>query len=283
MSEVRFGPAGIPIGSPEPSTAGGISYCRQIGLGAMEVEFVHGVGIGNEAAQKAGGIAKELGVRLSCHAPYYINCCAKEEKKIERSIQHIVSSARAAQLLGASPVVIHTGHYMGRAPPECKKIVYETYRRCFEIMDSLRIKGVALGAELTGKKSAYGSLEEIVDLSEHFGIGRLVPVVDYAHYHAREKRLEKKEDYAAILSFIEKRLGAKASKNFHCHFSGIAFGEKGEKNHLPIESGSPPALPFLEALAENGWEGVVVCESPLLEEDALKMQEDYLRLANKIR
>ena len=39
---IRFGPAGIPIGTPgKAGTAEGIAYCREIGLGAMEVEFVH--------------------------------------------------------------------------------------------------------------------------------------------------------------------------------------------------------------------------------------------------
>jgi deoxyribonuclease-4 len=81
MTKVRFGPAGIPTETPDRNTANGIAYCGKLGLGAMEVEFVHGVNMKEEKAREAGEMAKKNDVRLSCHAPYYINCCAKEEKK----------------------------------------------------------------------------------------------------------------------------------------------------------------------------------------------------------
>jgi deoxyribonuclease-4 len=271
--QIRFGPAGIPLGTPGEGTAAGIEYCGKIGLGAMEVEFVHGVNMKEEKAREAGAAAKENDVLLSCHAPYYINCCAKEKPKLDASVRYIVSTAQAAFWLGASPIVIHTGFYMGRPAQECRKLVIETYEKCLEEMEARKISGVALGAELTGKKTAYGSLEEIIDLAGHFGLEKLVPVVDYAHYHAREARLAKKEDCLRILSLVENKLGSKAAKNFHCHFSGIEFSDKGERNHLPVSSGSPPFAPLAQAWEENGWEGRVICESPEIERDALKLQE----------
>ncbi len=270
---IRFGPAGIPTAVTGEGTAAGIEYCRKIGLGAMEVEFVHGVNMKEEKAREAGEVAKKNDVLLSCHAPYYINCCAKEKPKIYASINYIVSTAQAAFWLGASPIVIHTGFYMERPASECKKLVYETYEKCLEEMRSRGIEGVALGAELTGKKSAYGSLDEIIDLARHFGLKNVMPVIDYAHFHAREGRLKTKEDYAAILERMEKQLGSEASGSFHCHFSGIEFTDKGERNHLPISSGSPPFEPLAQAWKENGWEGKAICESPRIEKDALVMQK----------
>ena len=272
---IRFGPAGIPIGTPGEGTAAGIEYCRKLGLGAMEIEFVHGVNMKEDKAREAGDVAKKNDVLLSCHAPYYLNCCAKEKPKIYATINYIVATAQAALWLGASPIVIHTGFYMERPASECKKLVYETYEKCLEEMEKRKIRGVVLGAELTGKKSAYGSLDEIIDLAEHFGLKKLMPVIDYAHYHARERRLKTKDDYLAVLSVMEKRLGSEASKDFHCHFSGIEFSDKGERNHLPIESGSPPFAPLAEAWIENGWAGKAICESPEIEKDALIMQETY--------
>ena len=244
----------------------------------MEVEFVHGVNMKEEKARETREVARKNGVLLSCHAPYYINCCAKEQHKIDASVRYIVATAQAALWLGASPIVIHTGHYMGRAPEECRKIVYATYQRCLEEMGALGIQGVALGAELTGKKSAYGSLHEIIDLAEHFGLKQVMPVIDYAHYHARERRLGSKEDYLAILELVEKRLGSGAAKDFHCHFSGIEFTDKGEQNHLPIASNSPQFAPLASAWKENGWQGRVICESPLIEKDALKLQAIWEKL-----
>lgn len=272
---IRFGPAGIPIAAAGQGTAAGIAHCRKIGLSAMEVEFVHGVNMKEEKAREAGEVAKKNDVKLSCHAPYYINMCAKEKPKIYASINYIVSTAQAAFWLGASPIVIHTGFYMERSSEECKKLVYETYERCLEEMEQRKITGVVLGAELTGKKSAYGNLDEIIDLAQHFGLKSVMPVIDYAHFHAREGILASKGDYAKILGKVEKQLGSGASKSFHCHFSGIEFSDKGERNHLPVSSNSPPFAPLASAWKENGWSGTVICESPLIEKDALALQKAY--------
>ncbi|MCX6769532.1 MAG: TIM barrel protein [Candidatus Micrarchaeota archaeon] len=279
---IRFGPAGIPIETPgERSTVAGIEYCGKIGLGAMEVEFVHGVNMGEEKARAAGEIAQKSNVLLSCHAPYYINCCAKEPAKISASVKYIVATAQAAWWLQASPIVIHPGHYMGRPAAECKKLVNSTFQRCLDEMETLGVIGVLLGAELTGKKSAYGSLDEIIGLSEDFGLKQVMPVVDFAHYHAREARLKTFEDYSRILGKVESHLGSKAAKSFHCHFSGIEIIDAGERSHLPISVNSPPFEPLARAFAENGWEGRVICESPLIEKDALEMQKAYQKIAKQ--
>ena len=63
MAEIRFGPAGIPLGC-EGTTLDAISYCKKIGLGAMEVEFVRGVKMSNEKALEVGKKAKELDIKL---------------------------------------------------------------------------------------------------------------------------------------------------------------------------------------------------------------------------
>lgn len=276
---IRFGPAGIPIGTLGEGTVAGIEYCRTIGLGAMEVEFVHGVNLKEGKAREAGAAGKKNGVKLSCHAPYYINCCAKEKPKLDASVRFIVATAQAAFWLSASPIVIHTGFYMERPAAECRKLVISTYERCLEGMQALKISGVALGAELTGKKSAYGSLDEIIDLAGHFGLRQVMPVIDYAHFHAREGRLRSKDDYLRILERVENKLSSDAARSFHCHFSGIDFGDRGERNHLPVESGSPPFAQLAQAWKENGWEGTVICESPLIEKDALALQDAYRRAA----
>jgi deoxyribonuclease-4 len=192
-------------------------------------------------------------------------------------VRYIVSTALAAFWLGASPIVIHSGFYMGRSAQECKPLVHATYQRCLDEMEKLKIKGVVLGAELTGKKSAYGNLDDIIELSEHFGLGRVMPVIDYAHFHAREGRLKTAEDYLKMLEKVEKGLGSSAAKSFHCHFSGIEYTDAGEKNHLPVSSGSPPFVPLAEAWKEQGWEGRLICESPLIEKDALVLQKEYAK------
>ncbi|VVB58839.1 endonuclease 4 [Candidatus Anstonella stagnisolia] len=275
MPEIRFGPAGIPLGC-EGTTLDAISYCKKIGLGAMEVEFVRGVKMGSEKALEAGKKAKELDIKLSCHCPYWINCCAKEEQKLSASVRNLMETARAAFALGASPIVFHTGFYMGRTPSQCRPLVLQTLQKTLDKMDEEGIKGVALGAELTGKHSAYGNLEEIIDLSHEFGLKKLQPVVDYGHYHARIGRLREKKDFEKILSQIENSLGSAATKDFHCHFSEISYSDAGELSHLELGKDEPPFAPLAKVFIEHGWSGKVICETPLLEQDALKLQKIYI-------
>lgn len=273
---LRFAPAGTPSSTPNPGgTRLGIQETSRIGLDAMEVEFVRGVRMKEELARECGELASRLNISLSIHAPYYINLCSDEELKLKNSRRHILESAHMGHILKASPVVIHPGFYQGRSSEECEKRVIEQFDKIFETMDENNYSGVRLGPELTGKKSAYGNLDEIINLTEHYGLEKMIPVIDFAHYHARLQRLKTEDDYAKILDYAEKRLGSRFAKTFHCHFSGIEFSEKGERNHLPISSNSPPFKPLLKLLKERGYSGTLVCESPLIEQDALRLKKEY--------
>jgi deoxyribonuclease-4 len=244
----------------------------------MEVEFVRGVRMKDQLAAECGEQAKKLDIALSIHAPYYINLCSDEEDKLENSRRHILESMHAGSFLHASPIVIHPGFYQGRTSAECAKRAKAQFQIILDEAQKAGCKNVLLGPELTGKNSAYGNLEEIVELSSYFGLGKMIPVIDFAHYHARTKRINNEADYRKILSFCEKELGSKFCKSFHCHFSGIEFGEKGERKHIPVSKNSPPLLAFLKVMKEGGYSGKVVCESPLLEKDTLLMKKEFEKL-----
>lgn len=128
MARVFLGPAGIPIGAKEKKrsagTIDGIRYVREVGLNAMEVEFVQGVRMAREAAQEAGEVAKELGVRLSVHAPYFINLCSEEKEKVEASIARLEESLdRGGEAMGATVVVFHPAYYGKLGPEGCYNAV----------------------------------------------------------------------------------------------------------------------------------------------------------------
>ncbi|MEM3399388.1 MAG: TIM barrel protein [Candidatus Micrarchaeia archaeon] len=271
VSVVRFGPAGIPIACHSCSTLDGIEYVSKIGLDAFEVEFVRGVKMGESAAKEVGEIAKKHGIILSCHAPYWINCCAKEERKIAMTIRNLFETARAAHAMGAWVIVFHPGYYMGREPKVCEEITIQTLDKLLAKMKDAGIDDVTLGAETTGKNSQYGSLDEIISLSRT--IKEVVPVIDFAHMHAREGGWIKSEkDYAKI---FEKWSRLKV-KRFHSHFSEIEYGKGGEIRHLELGTNNEP--PFKELagfLSKNNLEGTIICETPLLEQDAIKMQKIY--------
>ncbi|MCX8163009.1 MAG: TIM barrel protein [Candidatus Micrarchaeota archaeon] len=274
---IRFGPAGVPLSSPSPSTKDGIITCAKLGLKAMEVEFVHGVKIQLSAAKECYSIARDLDIKLSIHAPYYINLCSPKQYVLKNSFRHISQSIEVGHYLKAKPIVIHSGFYLNQSSETCTKLIKQQYKNLIDYAKNNNFEFL-LGPELTGKNSAYGTLEELTELASFFGIEQLIPVLDFAHYHARISRLKTKDDYKKILDFCEKKLGQEFSKNLHIHFSGIEYSDKGEKKHLPVSSNSPPYKPLLEVLKEGGYGGVVICESPLLEKDALILQKQYEKI-----
>jgi len=276
-----FGPAGIPLASKEGGTLDGIRTVSELGLGAMEIEFVRGVHMSMEKAHEAGAEARKLNISLSCHAPYWINCCAKEKVKLARSIHNLVSTAKAAHALGARIIVFHPGFYMGRSSSECTPLVKNTIKLALEKLHSLNIHDVLLGMELTGKPSQYGDIDEIIALASE--IPQTAPVIDFAHHHARNNGLIRGEvEYAKLFEKLENGLGSKAVHSFHSHFSEIEYTVKGERRHLELgTSNEPPFNPLMKLLAERGYNGTIICESPLLDQDALKMQRAYRSYSKK--
>lgn len=73
MERLLFGTAGTPLSSKGNDSLSGIKRVRELGLGCMELEFVRGIRMGESMAHMVAEVAKELDVRLSVHAPYYIN------------------------------------------------------------------------------------------------------------------------------------------------------------------------------------------------------------------
>ena len=64
----------------------------------------------------------------------------------------------------------------------------------------------------------------------------------------------------------------------HIHLSGIQYGAKGEKKHLNLEEADLQYVELLRALKDYHVKGLVICESPNLEGDALLLQETYSKL-----
>ncbi|MEW6329735.1 MAG: TIM barrel protein, partial [Candidatus Micrarchaeota archaeon] len=250
----------------------GVQDTARLGLGAFEVEFVRGVRMGDEYAARVGEEARKLNISLSAHCPYWINCAAKEKAKLATTERNILETARIAKILGARIIVFHPGFYMGRSPQETGRIIKNTLAGILEKMKQEKISGVVLGLETSGKQAQFGTLAENLEIARELG---QAVVVDFAHIHARGNgSLKNKEDYKNIFDEIEKAMGAPALKKLHAHFSEIEFSEKGERWHLELGTkNSPPFRPLAEVIAENGYDGSMICESPLLEQDALRMKK----------
>ncbi|MEK6923658.1 MAG: TIM barrel protein [Candidatus Micrarchaeota archaeon] len=260
-----IGPAGDCIATKGRGAAASFAHLKALGLNAQELEFVQQVYLTREAAAAVGREAAALGVRLSVHAPYFINLCSEEAAKVAASRKRISDSLDRCQALGAQgPVVVHAGFFQTRSKKECFDAVVQ---HCGELADAFpRAK---LGLETTGKHSAFGNLAEVLESCKATGRKNVVPVVDFAHLYARNMG---KIDYGAVLdeclSFNHREL--------HCHYSGINYGSKGELNHLPISANSPSFAPLASALKAREAKFAVVsivCESPLLEADGVRMKK----------
>jgi len=272
MTGLLFGTGGTPHSSETNTTIDGIRRIAELGLGCMEVEFVQGVRMGEAGARLVAEVATRERVKLSAHAPYFINLNAHEPEKIRASQDRIIQTARIAALCGAESIVFHAAFYLGD-PPE------KTYSRAKEslgeVMHQLKRENnrVWIRPEIMGKPSQFGNLEEILNLCVE--LEGVAPCIDFAHGHARTGAFNSYPEFASILQQVEERLGKAALDNMHIHVSGIAYGEKGEKKHLTLKESDFQYAELLQALKDYDAQGMVICESPNLEEDALLLQETY--------
>lgn len=275
--DIRFGPAGIPIQCDGRSTLEGVKCCAQLGLRAMEMEFVQGVRLKEKDAEIIGKVAEEVDVCLSSHAPYFINFCSKEKIKVANSIRNLFQSAVITAAARGRITVFHPGFYQKQSPEEAYAAAKKNLLEAYEKIRSAKAGKVILGAETVGKKSAFGGFHEVVRLAAELDF--VQPVLDFAHMHARRDFLiRNEEDYRRIFGILENELGDYVN-HFHSHFSEIKYSDKGELSHLPLGTNNePPIEPLLRVVAENGYSGAIICETPKLDMDAQKMQKIYERL-----
>ena len=276
MSELLFGTAGIPHSTKKPSTAGGIERVAELGLGCMEMEFVRRASMGESTARLVAETASRTGVQLSAHAPYYINLNAREPEKARASQERLLQTARIASWCGAHSVAFHPAFYLGDPPEQVYRVVK---KRLEEVLEQLRRENIQawIRPELMGRGTQFGSLEELLDLS--LELEMVAPCLDFAHYHARDGKNNSYDEFASILSRIEERLGRNALDDVHIHVAGIAYGGKGEIKHLNMEESDFRYVDLLRALKDYDVKGMVICESPSLEGDALLMQSTYQGLS----
>jgi deoxyribonuclease-4 len=276
---LRFGTVGAPQGTPRSGTPAAIAYIRELGLDALEIAWVRSVRVKDESCLTMQATAEEHDVKLSVHAPYFINLNSQTAELMEKSDARLLAAARKGYLAGATAIIFHPGSYHDQPPEQ----VYERVRqKLVEIQGILREESVevTLRPETMGKSAMFGTLDELLQLSKE--VDGVAPCVDVAHLHARpgDGSFNSYQEFAAMFKRVEKALGKrKGLHDMHFHLSGIEYGPKGEKNHLILEESDLEWRAFLQACVDFDVRGTLVCESPNLEEDALLIQETYRSLA----
>jgi deoxyribonuclease IV len=272
---IKLGPSGVPLSCESKTSMDGVKKVAELGLTAMEVPFTHGVRMSLESAKAFGELAKELGVEISIHAPYYINLASEDEKIIDASKKRIVDSLARGVTMNATVVVAHAGFY-GKDKGKSKKMILDACREIDGIISDSRWN-IQFGLETMGKQTSFGTLDEIIALCN--GLKHTVPYLDAAHIYARNGGMV---DYKEVLGKME---GLKLGK-IHSHFSGIKYslvgiGRGNEKNHLPMKMAGPDFKGFAEEILKRNMDITIISESPVLEMDSFVMKETFEKLGYK--
>lgn len=255
---INFGPAGL---GPVKTAEKVLKEYKKLGFKNCEIAFTYSTYIKKQEAKIIGKKAKELGIELSIHASYFINLNSSEKQKIEASKKRILKACEIGEYLGVKKVIFHSGYYGKMSRQE----TYENIKlRILEIIKEIKKKKwkIKIAPEIMGKVNVFGSPEEISKLVKETGCEFCI---DFAHILAREKKV----DYKKIKKLFPQ-------KKWHCHFSGIDYGEKGEKRHLNIEKKDWKKL--FDNLPKNK-EITIICESPNLIQNTI----EGLKIWNKIK
>lgn len=259
MREIIFGPAGL---GPVKSALETLESYSNLGLRACEIAFTYGIYIKPEQCLSIKKKAEELSIELSVHAPYWLNLNSQSEEKKEASKKRIVECCKIGELLGAKVVVFHPGYY-----GENKTKAFETIKNgIIEIMKEINRNNwkIKIAPETMGKVNVFGSVEEISTLVKETNCSFCI---DFAHILARYKKV----DYEKIENLFPQ-------KEWHVHFSGIVYGDKGEKFHKPTKNEEWTEL--LENLP-NEKKIRIINESPDLINDSINGLKIYNEMKKK--
>jgi deoxyribonuclease-4 len=275
-SKLLFGTAGAPHSSRRADTVSGVERVRELGLGCMEVEFVRGVRMGPATQEAVSETSRYLGIALSAHAPYYINLNSDEDAKVKASEERILQTARVGSGCSATTAVFHAATYMGGSPQRAHAAVKRSLRRITGVLADEGVD-VWLRPEVMGRQSQYGSLEEVIRLSQE--VEGVLPCLDLSHLHARSRGgYNDLRELRRALDMLEDGLGRMWLDDAHIHLQGVEYSDKGERRHLDLKESDMNYRDALRALKEYKVKGLLICESPNLEEDALLLKRSYAQV-----
>jgi deoxyribonuclease-4 len=258
---------------------GAIEFSKSIGMTAFELGWVQSVRVSEATCADIKRTGREQGVDLSVHASYFFNLNATDEEW-PKSRKRLMDAAHYGNLAGATDIIFHPGSYFKNPPEEVLKVAIP---RLKDFMNELRKakNPVILRPETMGKSAMLGSLEDTLAMSE--AIKGVQPCLDFAHLHARpgDGSVNSVKEWTQLIEAYKASLGKEALKNLHIHLSGIEYGPKGEKKHLALGESDLKINFLFEVLKDFGCAGRILCESPIMEEDALNMKKAWMKVSGE--
>ena len=257
-------------------------WVRRYGLDAFEYEAGNGLTAGEGALRAIGEKAREHGILMSFHTPYFISLSGVDPEKRLKSIDYIQKSLWAAELLGADTIVIHSGSAGKIDRREAMRLSMDTLEKVAEAVGESPC--ARLGIETMGKLNQLGTLDEVIEQCKVSHI--YTPVVDFGHLNARALggAFESVDDYRRVFDTIARELGDEHAMYLHCHFSKIEHTQAGEKRHLIFDQNEygPQFEPLAEAIVREGVCPRIICESAGTQaEDAKYMKDAWERASGR--
>ena len=265
--------------SGKKSTIQAPEWVKLFGLDAYEFEAGNGLNAGEATLQKIGDAAREHGILMSFHTPYFISLSGTDPEKRLKSIDYISRSLRASELLGADTIVIHAGSAAKISREEAMRLASDTLYKNLEVNGETDIR---MGIETMGKINQLGTLDEVIELCKISP--KYHPVVDFGHLNARNigGAFPDVDSYRRVFDQIANSLGDEYAYNLHCHFSKIEYTNAGEKRHLTFADTvyGPDFEPLAEAIIRESVCPRIISESDGTQaEDALAMKKMWEKAA----
>lgn len=275
---ITFGPGGNSLSWGKRKFPEDLAkYLGDFGLNGYEIECGRGVRISEGTLARLHEIARENGINVTLHAPYFISLSSTEEEKRLNSVNYILESAKAAKAVGARKIVVHSGSCSKMTRAEALYLAKDTLKKAQSALDENGLSDIIICPETMGKINQLGTLDEVLELC---GVDeRFLPTVDFGHLNARTLGgIRGRDDYAKMLDDIENALGYERLSKMHVHFSKIEYTNGGEKKHLTFSDKTfgPDFEPLFEEIKRRALEPSVICESDGTQaEDAAEMKRFY--------
>lgn len=284
VKEALFGPSGNSKQFYEEgykTTLQAPKWLKEQGLDAFEYSFGRGYIMPSETAKKLGEEFNQQGIKLSLHAPYFINFASPDDVLLAKTRGYITTGIKFLRNFGADRLVFHPGSAGKMDRHEAFVLAKE---RIVEFVNNLEehglLEGIYLCPETMGKSQQIGTYEEILQIcaqNKH-----LIPTFDFGHINAlTQGALKTKQDFLKILNRSIEVIGFEKTANAHIHFSKIQYAEKGEIRHLNFDDQiyGPDFQPLAEALIELNLHPRILSESAGHQsQDAKEMKSIYQNL-----
>jgi len=252
-------------------------YLEQFNLGAFEYQCGHGIRVKEKTALDIGETLNNGKIAISLHAPYYISMSSVDEEKRDNSVQYILDSAKLANIIGATRVVVHTGSCSKISRETALEYTIDTMKKAIAVLKENGLYHIHICPEVMGKINQLGTLEEVLELCKIDD--KLIPCIDFGHLNARTfGGIKKEKDYENILLKIRDYLGDFRFKNFHSHFSQIEYTlNGGEKRHLTFDDMEygPCHKQLLNVIKKLDLTPTIICESAGKQGRDAKTMLDY--------